>query len=153
MNLRTRKLFLLCLVSCLNSKQCLIRTTVLHHQTYRHVAQSKHLCVYPLSKIWYQCILTNYATLSLSDSAERRAVIVGMCFSEVVKLCITCIAGWAKIRIVLGMEPRVPLSSLTPVPITAVTNPLCLTHTQSWEMSGWKWMSKGSRWMMNEAFP
>lgn len=76
MFLRNKKQFLLCLVSCLNSKQCLIRTAVLHRQTYRQVAQNNHLCVYPLSKIRYQRIPTNYATLSPSDSAERRAVIV-----------------------------------------------------------------------------
>lgn len=93
--------------------------------------KNKYLYLYPVCKIWYQCILANYIALSLSDSVEKKAVIVCIWFSGVVKLCITCIAGWAKIRIVLGMEPRVPLSSLTHVLITAVTNPLSLSRTHT----------------------
>lgn len=120
---------------------CLTSSVVLYCSTkYAGMWQNASICsLYLVCKIWDQCILANYISLSLSDSVERRDGTVCMWFSWVVKLCITCIAGWAKIRIVLGMEPRVPLSSLTPVLITAVTNSilLSLSHTHTVMRDEW----------------
>jgi len=112
--------------------------------------QNGSICLYLVCKIWHQCILANYIALY---SVERIDVTVCMWFSWVVKLCITCIAGWAKIRIVLGMEPRVPLSSLTPVPITAVTNPLSLYLSHKHTVMRDEWMkAEEERKQMNDTW-